>query len=90
MKCFKLRKVPIQTGGPLVAVINREDSEHLNLKDGDRIQISLFSKKGKLLKKKIAIVDITSSSKVVKLSELGLYEDTYNEIFDKKMKKYNR
>jgi putative thymidine phosphorylase len=88
MKCFKLRKVPIQTGGPLVAVINREDSEHLNLKDGDRIQISLFSKKGKLLKKKIAIVDITSSSKVVKLSELGLYEDTYNEIFDKKMKKY--
>lgn len=88
MKCFKLRKVPIQTGGPLVAMINREDSEHLNLKEGDRIEISIFSKRGKLLKKKIAIVDVTSSSKVVKLSELGLYEDTYDEIFDKKIKRY--
>lgn len=87
MKSFKLRKVPIMTGGPLVALINKEDSEHLNLKDGDRIRISIFSKKGKVVKRKVAIVDITSSSKVVKLSELGLYEDTYNEIFDRKTKK---
>jgi AMP phosphorylase len=79
---FRLKRLRILTGGPHVAVLSKEDSEKLDIHDGDRIRITLSSKNGKKLKSEIAIVDIGSSKKMIKPGELGLYDDTYHELFD--------
>ena len=62
---FKLKRLRILTGGPQVAMLSKSDAQKFNIHDGDRISITLFDKKGRKLKSRIVIVDISSSKMVV-------------------------
>jgi AMP phosphorylase len=73
---LKPRKININAGGPLIAVLNAKDAKHLDVDPLDRIEITY----GK--KKIIAVVD-TTDSKNIKSGEIGLFKN-----LAEKLKKY--
>ena len=71
---LKIKDLDLSTGGPLIAVMNEEDAKHLDIHIGDRISVDY---KGR---KTTAILNFTSSIKVVPEGRLGLYEEVPNKI----------
>lgn len=65
---FKVKKIFISSGGPLVCVLNSKDADKLILRALDRVKL----KKGR--KEIVAIVDITHDS-YIKKGEVGLFEE---------------
>ena len=53
---FKPKKLPIETGGVIIALLNKSDAKRLDLHAGDRIKISSNGKKTS------AILDIAFGS----------------------------
>lgn len=74
MMKLKVKPVEISTGEILIALINKSDADTLDLHKGDRVQIK-NSKKSI-----IAIVDTTSSKKLVKKGDIGLFTETIKKL----------
>ena len=64
----------VATGGPLVAILNKDDAQKLDLHVMDRIKI----KKGK--KTETVVVDIAASRKSVKPNYIGLFEEVIDSL----------
>jgi len=71
---FKVKDMDIATGGPLVAVLNKEDTLKFDIHHLDRIKI----KKGKKIETVVA--DIAESSKVVPPGTIGVYEEVISSL----------
>ncbi len=71
---LKVKDIDISSGGPLVAVINKEDAKLLDLHVMDRIKI----KKGNKIE--TAVVDISESNKVVSKGQLGAFEEVISSL----------
>jgi len=69
MHKLKVKDMDLESGGPLIAIINQEDATTLDLYTADRIRI----KKGR--KEIVAITDIAISNKLLKPGEIGLFEE---------------
>lgn len=68
---LKIKKIKIQTGDTLVAVINRSDSQFLDLYQGDRIKI--INKKNENV---TAFLDIADSDDIVPKGSIGIFQET--------------
>ena len=66
---LKAINIDISSGGPLIAIINREDAPRLDLHVMDRIKI----RKGKKIE--TVVLDIAESSKVVPKGKLGVFDE---------------
>ncbi|MBL7054498.1 AMP phosphorylase [Candidatus Woesearchaeota archaeon] len=71
---LKIRDMDVATGGPLVAILNKDDAQKLDLHVMDRIKI----KKGK--KTETVVVDIAASRKSVKPNYIGLFEEVIDSL----------
>jgi len=71
---LKIRDIDISSGGPLVAVMNKEDAAALDLHVMDRIKIR---KNGRI---ETAVIDIAQSSKVVPKGKLGVFEEVISSL----------
>jgi len=63
---FRIKRIQISSGGPLVAVVSLSDAAENNLHRGDRLELKKGSKKA------IAIVDTTKDDSLVPPGSLGL------------------
>jgi putative thymidine phosphorylase len=71
---FKVQDVDIETGGTLVAILNRKDAIMLDLHTGDRLKITRGNKCA------VAVLDIAESEKAVKRGYIGLMEEVLSKI----------
>ena len=71
---LKIKDMDIATGGPLVAILNKEDAQKLDLHVMDRIKIE----KGKKIE--TAVVDIAESRKSVKPGYIGIFEEVVDSL----------
>ena len=69
-----VKDVDISTGGPLVAIINRDDAKHLDVRSMDRVKIFFDSKFETVL------VDVAESSKVVPSGRIGMFEEVLKSL----------
>ena len=71
---LKIKKVNLSTGGPLVAILNKEDSKELDLFALDRIKI-------KVGKKEInALIDVADGKSNIKSGEIGFFKETFKVV----------
>ena len=70
---LKVKNVELSTGGPLIVVLNKEDSSKLDLHGLDRIKIE---KDGKYI---VAVVNICEN-KNIKSGEIGFFEEVTNKL----------
>ena len=73
-KQFAVKAMGIETGGILIALLNKEDAERLDLHMGDRVKIS----KGR--REITAILDIAESTKTLAKGKLGLFEEALQNL----------
>jgi len=66
---LKVKDVNIATGGPLVVILNENDSIKLDIHQMDRVKV----KKGKKIE--TVVVNITTSAKTVPEGSIGVYEE---------------
>lgn len=66
---LRVKDMDIATGGVIVALLNQEDANKLDLHHEDRVRL----KKGK--KQTIAVLDIAESEKTLKPGHIGLFEE---------------
>jgi len=71
---LRIKDIDISSGGPLIAVVNKEDAAILDLHVMDRITI----KKGKNVE--TAVVDIAESNKIVPKGKLGVFEEVIKSL----------
>lgn len=71
---LKVKPVHISTGGPLVCILNEKEASLMDLHKGDRIVISRGRKKA------IALVDLTTSHKLIKSGKIGLFNEVVDEL----------
>src|SRR3989344_2776760 len=71
---LRVKDIDISSGGPLVAVVNREDASMLDLHVMDRIKI----RKGRKIE--TVVVDIAQSSKVVPKGRIGVFEEVIHSL----------
>jgi len=69
---FKIKKINVRTGGILIALMHVRDADLYDIYSMDRVKI----KKGK--KNIVVTVDITTSSKLVKPGEIGLFHESFS------------
>lgn len=67
---FRPKKLPIETGGVVIALLNKDDADRMDLHAGDRILVS--SNGNKIA----AILDI-AYGKTIKRKEIGLFHEGY-------------
>ena len=66
---LRAKKLPINTGGIQVVVIDYRDAALMDLFHGDRVKLTLRGKKT------IAVVDIDDSDRFIKKGTIGLFEE---------------
>ncbi len=71
---LKIKEVNISSGGPLIAILNIDDANKLDLHALDRIKI----KKGK--KSQIVAIDITDDKRTLKTGHIGLFEEVLDKL----------
>ena len=71
---FYVKDLDMATGGPLVAVINHDDAEALDLHLGDRILLRKNSRKV------VAIVDVSYNARVLPRGQIGLLEEVLKKL----------
>jgi putative thymidine phosphorylase len=74
---FKVQDVDIETGGTLVAILNRKDALMLDLHTGDRLKITRGSEFA------VAVLDIAESEKAVRRGYVGLMEEVLRKVHAK-------
>ena len=67
---LRIRKIPVSTGGPAIALMTRGDARTFSLRPGDRIAL----KNGK--KSDIFIVDFTRPGHLLRSGEIGLFDES--------------
>jgi putative thymidine phosphorylase len=68
---LKIKKVNLSTGGPIVAILNKEDTKKLDLFALDRIKI-------KVGKREIhALIDVAKGKNSIKPGQIGFFEETF-------------
>ncbi|MDO8642202.1 MAG: AMP phosphorylase [Candidatus Woesearchaeota archaeon] len=72
-----VKDMDIATGGPLIAIINREDAERFDLHATDRILLTKGNKTS------IAIVDIGESGRAAPVGKIGLFEEVIDALHAK-------
>ncbi len=75
---LKIKEVNISSGGPLIAILHKEDADKLDLCALDRIKI----KKGR--KSQIVAIDITEDKRTLKPGHIGLFEEALDILKSKK------
>ena len=78
---LKVKRLNISTQGHNVCLINSEEAKELHIKNFDRLSI----KKG--TKEIFAVVDINHTHHFIKKGEIGLFDETYEEITSKSSRK---
>jgi len=71
---LRVKDLYIASGGPLIAVVNREDAEMLDLHVMDRIKL----KKGKKIETVVA--DIAQSKKIIPKGRIGVFEEVIDSL----------
>jgi len=71
---FKVKDMDIATGGILVAILNKQDAHHLDLRSGDRILLKHNSHST------VCILDISESKKAVPQGKIGLFEEVLDKL----------
>ena len=71
---FIVKDMDIETGGPLIAIINKKDAKFLDLHNGDRIRLNYRRNNA------IAIIDIAESKKAVPSGKIGCFEELLKEL----------
>ncbi|MBW3015619.1 AMP phosphorylase [Candidatus Woesearchaeota archaeon] len=71
---LKVKDMDIATGGILVALLNRQDADELDLHHGDRVKVI----KGK--KRITAIVDIAETKKATPPGKIGIFEELLDKL----------
>lgn len=74
---LKVKNIGLSSGGPLVAVLNKQDAVKHDLRASDRILI----KKGS--RNITAIIDIYDKNKTVRPGQIGLFEETLTSLNSK-------
>src|SRR3989344_2557531 len=72
-----VKDMDIATGGPLIAIINKQDAERFDLHATDRILVSRDHQSS------VAIIDIAESSKAAPPGRMGLFEEVLDAIHAK-------
>ncbi|MBT4540405.1 AMP phosphorylase [Candidatus Woesearchaeota archaeon] len=75
---YKIKRLDMYTGYPLIAVLNKKDADLMDLYSLDRVRI----KKGR--KQINATLDTTNSDKFVKQGEVGMFSEGFQELGVKK------
>lgn len=70
---LKVRDIDLSTGGPLIVILNEEDSQKLDLHPLDRVRLN---KDGKEI---FALINI-SHNKGIKKGEIGLFEEVFQKL----------
>jgi len=71
---LKVKDMDIATGGPLIAILNKEDAQKLDLHVMDRVKIK------KDRKIETVVVDIAESKKAVKPGYIGVFEEVVDSL----------
>ena len=71
---FIVKDMDIETGGPLVAIINKKDAKFLDLHNGDRVRLRYRRNTA------IAIIDIAESKRAVPSGKIGCFEELLKEL----------
>ena len=71
---LKVKDIGLESGGPLVAVLNKEDAVKYDLHASDRILVRCNNKNVN------AIIDVSDTNKTVKPGQIGLFEETLREL----------
>ena len=71
---FIVKDMDIETGGPLIAIINKKDAKFLDLHNGDRVRLNYR------INNAIAIIDIAESKKAVPSGKIGCFEELLKEL----------
>mgnify|MGYP002640428027 FL=1 len=71
---YKIKRLDMYTGYPLIAVLNSKDADLMDLYSLDKIRI----KKDK--KHVIATLDTTNSEQFVKRGEIGIFSEAFSEL----------
>ena len=71
---FIVKDMDIETGGPLIAIINKKDAKFLDLHNGDRVRLNYRRNIA------IAIIDIAESKKAVPSGKIGCFEELLKEL----------
>ena len=71
---LKIKDVDISSGGPLIAVMNKQDAALLDLHVMDRIKI----KKGKKIE--TVVLDIAESDKIIPEGKIGVFEEVVHSL----------
>ncbi len=71
---FKVKDMDIATGGPLVAILHKNDALRLDLHNGDRIAIKDHPKEI------ICLLDIAQNEKAVPEGSIGLFEEVLTQL----------
>ena len=67
---LKIRKIPVSTGGPAIALVTRGDARMFSLRPGDRVLI----RNGR--KSDIFIIDFTRPGHMLRSGEIGLFDES--------------
>ena len=76
---FVVKDMDIETGGPLIGIINKKDAKFLDLHNGDRVKLNHGKKNA------IAIIDIAESKKAVPTGKIGCFEELLTELKEFKL-----
>ena len=71
---FIVKDMDIETGGPLIAIINKKDAKFLDLHNGDRVRLNRGRRKA------IAIIDIAESKRAVPSGKIGCFEELLKKL----------
>ena len=71
---LKIKDLDIASGGPLVVILNKKDAMMFDIHHMDRIKI----KKGKKIE--TVVVNIATSSKIVRAGSIGVYEEVITSL----------
>src|SRR3989338_2585605 len=71
---LKVKDMDISSGGPLIALLNKNDAEKMDLHPRDRIKVI---KKGKI---ETVVLNVGESDKAVREGYIGLYEEVLYSI----------
>jgi len=75
---LKIKDIGYSTGGPFVAVINKNDAREVDIHKGDRVRL----KKGDL--EIISVVDVDEEGRSIKRGNIGLFEEVITYLKSKK------
>ena len=71
---FRVKDMKINTGGTLVAILNKKDAKSLDVRHEDRVKLNYKRKEV------IVVLDISESRRAVPEGEIGLFEEVLSKL----------